>query len=573
MSMGWYPSGKLVILSLPRTKPASSISSSSSSTAEVAAVTSSPVTENSYNRDAEEEQLLNRFIEWHHRFVLQYEEGAYNNPTDNNFARQKSNGSAGVQWTGIGAVSASNSSSQPIGNGIPTTLKPSEIFHAIEQRSISDVPSTKKNNILKKTKSRSRRTEMERSARLNSLLQKLDTDNKKMKKNRGVSQKVRSMLLKSNSLGDKKLRMEDRFHLEVVYLSDLEAKSSYRFYSRQTTAGKVASSLAPSLGKDMAEELIVSYPPPPKQQPKERPEQPNGVRRYRRLPNTMTLHDAQCAGWIQEFDVVVVRAFNILVGGTNNDGGEEEKFGSSKSVLDSDSDDNDDDEEDDEDKMENDDDDAGGGAEDNDAHEQGCFQQMAVENDNKDSQHSVPTNDSQELPKQKSPQPQEEALQQRLHTLFQSLNGNSTTTSTLPKSKAKKKPMSKQVRAMLMKSKSVGNTRIKQEDRIYLEVIFFRDSGGTDADAELSYSSSYRFFSKQMDLRQIVDAVRTSSSDDNGNTCTAKTVQFIVPHRSSEKEEEKVVVYQSLDESITLGDAMSRGYIDNFGLVVLRAFS
>ncbi|KAL7441837.1 hypothetical protein ACHAXH_005687 [Discostella pseudostelligera] len=458
MSMGWYPSGKLVILSLPRTKPASSISSSSSSTAEVAAVTSSPVTENSYNRDAEEEQLLNRFIEWHHRFVLQYEEGAYNNPTDNNFARQKSNGSAGVQWTGIGAVSASNSSSQPIGNGIPTTLKPSEIFHAIEQRSISDVPSTKKNNILKKTKSRSRRTEMERSARLNSLLQKLDTDNKKMKKNRGVSQKVRSMLLKSNSLGDKKLRMEDRFHLEVVYLSDLEAKSSYRFYSRQTTAGKVASSLAPSLGKDMAEELIVSYPPPPKQQPKERPEQPNGVRRYRRLPNTMTLHDAQ-------------------------------------------------------------------------------------------------------------------SLQQRLHTLFQSLNGNSTTTSTLPKSKAKKKPMSKQVRAMLMKSKSVGNTRIKQEDRIYLEVIFFRDSGGTDADAELSYSSSYRFFSKQMDLRQIVDAVRTSSSDDNGNTCTAKTVQFIVPHRSSEKEEEKVVVYQSLDESTTLGDAMSRGYIDNFGLVVLRAFS
>ncbi|KAL3765630.1 hypothetical protein ACHAWU_002660 [Discostella pseudostelligera] len=601
MSMGWYPSGKLVILSLPRIKPASS-TLSTSDTAQVASEFSASVG-NSPNRDAEEEQLLNRFIEWHHRFVLQHEEGAYNDPTaasNNYLSGQKSTGSAasvGVQWTGIGAVSSSNSSSQPLRNGQPataTTLKPSQIFQAIEQRSISDVPSAtnKTNTNIQKKKSRSRRTELERSERLNSLLQKLDTDNKKMKKNRGVSQKVRSMLLKSNSLGDKKLRMEDRFHLEVVYLSDLEAKSSYRFYSRQTTAGKVASSLAPNLGKDMAVELLVSYPPPPRkdsggggahqqQHSQERPEQPNGVRRYRRLPNTMTLHDAQCAGWIQEFDVVVVRAFNILIGGTNDGGGEgQEKYGSSKSVLDSDSDDDEGDDDDDEDRMENDD---GGSAEDNDAHEQGCSQQMAVDNDNNDSQHSIPTNHSQEQPKRKSDQQDEEALQQRLHILFQSFNGNSN----IPKTKAKKKLMSKQVRTMLIKSKSVGNARIKQEDRIYLEVIFFRDSGGTDAAASnavaatiedvphaaLSYSSSYRYFSKQTDLRQIIGVVCKSSSDDNGNGCAAETIEFIVPHRTSEKEEDEVVVYQSLDESMTLGDAMLRGYIDNFGLVVLRACS
>ena len=75
--------------------------------------------------------------------------------------------------------------------------------------------------------------------------------------------------------------------------------------------------------------------------PTQRPSPPledghSGVhRRYRRLPNTMTLHDAQCAGWIQEFDVVVVRVFRISMGSTDTGSGIEEdddKFGLSKSV-------------------------------------------------------------------------------------------------------------------------------------------------------------------------------------------------------------------------------------------------
>jgi hypothetical protein len=550
--------------------------------------------EKSDSTDAQEQQLLLDFIKWHHKYVLQHEEGAYNNPNASSIAS-----SAGVQWTGLGVPSTSTTTG---------TLKPSEIFHAVEQRSIANVTtsqSTNNNTQKRKTKSRSRRTEMERSERLHCLLQKLDTTEGsgagagkgnttklKKQKNRGVSHKVRTMLLKSQSAGDKRLRMEDRFHLEVICLSDIERNDeegekkrkgansncstrSYRYYSRQTTAGRVASSLAPDLGKDMAVEMLVSYPPPT-----QRPSPPledghSGVhRRYRRLPNIMTLHDAQCAGWIQEFDVVVVRVFRISLGSTDTGSGIEEdddKFGLSKSVLDSDSDD------DNEDEMIIDDDGVVG---DNDAREQGCshhessggINYMAVEKDMNDSKQTV---DAKEVIQPMSQYPHHDAaLQQRLHTIFQSLNDN-------PKSK--KKPMSKQVRNMLMKSKSVGNVRIKQDDRIYLEVVLFRDDctdAAADDDASCS-SSSYRYFSKETCLHQIIDTVCNSSSADYkvGNDAfatAAETIDFIVPCRQQQQqqqptdENEIIVSYQLLDKSMTLGYAIQNGCIDNFDSVVLR---
>ena len=214
---------------------------------------------------------------------------------------------------------------------------------------------------------------------------------------------------------------------------------------------------------------------------------------------------------------------------------------------------------------------------DNDAREQGCshhessggINYMAVERDMNDSKQTV---DAKEVIQPMHQHHHHDAcLQQRLHTIFQSLNDN-------PKSK--KKPMSKQVRNMLMKSKSVGNNRIRQDDRIYLEVVFFRDDC-IDADAAASCSSSsYRYFSKETCLHQIIDTVSNSSCADYkvGNDAfatAAETIDFIVPCRRQQQqpadENGIIVSYQSLDKSMTLGDAIQNGYIDNFDSVVLRA--
>ena len=62
------------------------------------------------------------------------------------------------------------------------------------------------------------------------------------------------MLIKSRSKGDAKLRMEDRFHLEVVRVWDANGGSTdaatavYHFYSWQASAGRVVSSIASGAG-------------------------------------------------------------------------------------------------------------------------------------------------------------------------------------------------------------------------------------------------------------------------------------------------------------------------------------
>lgn len=120
--------------------------------------------------------------------------------------------------------------------------------------------------------------------------------------------------------------------------------TSYRFYSRQTTVGRVASSIASNLGDERASEFLARCPPPshvagdvtqPRQQ------RHRGNDRYRRLPNTMTLHDAERAGWVQEFDAILVLVYPLAVRrdgvGTMVADGEDGDRGPSKSVLDPDS--------------------------------------------------------------------------------------------------------------------------------------------------------------------------------------------------------------------------------------------
>ena len=196
-SMGWYPSGKLVVLPHPAVNGES------------------------------EEHLLNKFLEWQSRNVLQHEEFAYNDgggvtnrriADNNNHTAAAASSSTGVQWTGAGAASSSLQNT--------ALIKPSEIFTAVEQRSDAEILQEQHareqaiasaGNDKPKKKKKKKRTEKERAQRLDTLLQNLD-DKSGKKKKKAVSAQVRKMLLKQKSEGNKKLRMEDRFHLEIVCL-------------------------------------------------------------------------------------------------------------------------------------------------------------------------------------------------------------------------------------------------------------------------------------------------------------------------------------------------------------------
>ncbi|KAL3805550.1 hypothetical protein ACHAW5_004779 [Stephanodiscus triporus] len=305
-SMGWYPSGKLVVLQMSTRRPVAS--------------SSDGVDGDGTARSA----LLDRFVEWHGRNALLLDENfEYNVQTTSCGGvapREKvgpsSSCDAVVRWTGGDGAS---SSSVDDGKTTMAYARPSEILDAVARRSTtadascSSSSSTMTMTTTKTTgrtsgRTRRRRTEWERTRRLDALLRGLEdkksSSGKKeeKQKQRAVSEKVRSMLLKSRSEGDEKLRMEDRFHLEVVRLWDapattVDTTTSYRFYSLQTTAGRVASSVVPNLGNERASEFLVRFPPPADGDD-------NNTRwtRYRMLPNTMTLHDAQRAGWLREFD-------------------------------------------------------------------------------------------------------------------------------------------------------------------------------------------------------------------------------------------------------------------------------
>ena len=218
-SLGWFPSGTIAVLN--------------------------------NERNRQEDDLLKDFLQWQ-TSVLQEEEFAYNNPNTDGFS---SDAGGSVQWTGVGASTKGES------------LKPSQIRLAVESRADSD----NVKYLHQKRPTKNKRSEKERTQRLDVLLGKLDNKSNKKKK-KAVSGKVRTMLIKSRSEGNKKLRMEDRLHLEILRVYDLpedEAsntteiidsnRTNYRFFSRQTTAGRVASAVAPNLGSSRAAEFLVSY--------------------------------------------------------------------------------------------------------------------------------------------------------------------------------------------------------------------------------------------------------------------------------------------------------------------------
>ena len=481
-SMGWFPSGKLVILS-------------SMSTSE---------------KKKGEEDLLKKYIEWQSRHVLNEEEFGYNLPSA---AVHDESAKTGVQWTGASTE-----------HDVPgAKLKPTDIFNAVQSRFDNEQPSSqqKSKQEVQAQKKKQKRTEQQRHQRLDSIL-----NNLKSKKKTSIT--VRNMLIKSRAVGDKKLRMDDRFHLEIVRVDDSNdttdqitrgpgKMSEYRFYSRQTTAGKVASGLAPSLGLDRAAEFLVCV-------------SNEGEMKYRRLPNTTTLHDAQLKGWLNEFDLVLVRTYKLSSDSSDIDG----SFGPSRSVLDHDT--------------------------DNDS----------IDDANKDAMQVDPTNAIHDVIQQKdltaapidcqvNANSDELHLQHRINTIFHMaksgeirIENNKNTTKC-----KQKKAVSKQVQNMLIKAKAKGNVKVKQEDRVYLEIIVFYDSNGDDVSVS-STLASFRFFDKRKNIGHILESLDVAKPSGGKSSM----VEFIV-------HDDKNAI-SKLSADAIIAEAIKDGVLKNFNCVVVR---
>jgi hypothetical protein len=299
----------------------------------------------------------------------------------------------------------------------------------------------------------------------------------------------------------------------------------------------------------------------------------------------MTLHDAERDGWIREFDSILVRVYPLAARrrdgcdavATNDDG-------PTRTVLEPDSDD--------------DDDETTGGCDDDGADAE-CGDDRGRPDDatvDRCVTGAILDADDRNNNNQRYERPGDETLQrrllfeQRIHAIFQSFDENanvggtvgkqaktktksiSTTTTTTKK----KKPVSKQVRNMMIKSKSTGNPRLKQEDRVYLQVVLLRDNDDydmttTDAPSSLSCSASYRYFSKRDNLRRIVTTVLdgdtsvklcdTDKVDESGFECIVR--------RKDSSDSLNCGCYRALPTTLMLGDAIDEGFIENFGSIII----
>lgn len=200
-------------------------------------------------------------------------------------------------------------------------MLPSQIFQTVENRFKDTHPSTSfiENSQSKRhAKATIRRTEEERRAQIDARLKKLDETISRGKKQSKSSIQVKKMLIKSRAQGDKKIRAEDRFFLEVVTMDGTisipsrddnpnaqisrKSESTYRFYSTASNVGKIIASSTKdlNLGNNEIAELLISVK-----------DDGSGKQGdvYKRLPNTMPIYEVQKRGYASCFDRVIVRIF------------------------------------------------------------------------------------------------------------------------------------------------------------------------------------------------------------------------------------------------------------------------
>ena len=455
---------------------------------------------------------------------------------------------------------------------------PSQILNAVTTRfDTFDDDNDEKDAISSplKKKQHIRVTEKQRCARLDEsilalekLLSSKDTKQKNTKQ-QSINNKVRQMLVKSRSEGDKRLREEDRFYLEVISISDLvpqndddgdennnntrdsnvmSSSKSFRFFSIMSTIGKLAESVKMesqdrNTKLDLRVEVLVKRQI---QTTSTSTSPPTTTIVYRRLPNNMSLFEVESKGFLSKFDPIVVRSYIH-----NNDSIP------TTSIL-----------EKDETYMEN------------DPNTSSLTSTPPIDNTDlnssttqKEEKDKPPSHESNETIEKTdldvdldSVQDNDKKIAQEIYNAIESmeLTTNQQTKKKIKKSNTK---TSEKVRQMLMKSKSKGDKTIKEPDRFYLEVVVVKYQTQTQT-REISAQSSNQFFRKRTTIEKLVSSklLDELSPEDN--------VEMLV-EISQNKEgsgDGDVPTFAAIPKTWMLVDAESKGFLKQFHRIIVRQF-
>jgi hypothetical protein len=190
---------------------------------------------------------------------------------------------------------------------------PSQIMGSVVQRFDHDLTSTKQKtteNVIKARSSASRSEKQqrgeERARKLEERIQKIEMSTDK---NKGVSQQVRKMLVKSRAVGREDLKMQDRIYYECVLLNaDSGTKKEFRFFSPQESFAKVAASFESTAKK--SKEVLIKIS-----------EDEDGATIYKRIPASMRIYEAISNGYLTgdtTVDTLIIRFYNEEEGPTQS---------------------------------------------------------------------------------------------------------------------------------------------------------------------------------------------------------------------------------------------------------------
>ena len=486
--------------------------------------------------------------------ALEEDEGQYNrlapacaeNPTD---------APGGIAAGGL-RVMLRGESADSLRNGgtVPPPPKPSEVFRSVAARfDGDDEGGNGAASLVPRPPPRRHRTEAERQARLNEAMRSLDERVEKRggaKKKGGASEQVRRMLFKSRAVGDTgRLKEQDRFYLEVAVVNEIGEKgrdeniiiNPYRFYSRESSAGRVAADVSRPItsGRDreVTSEMLVTGM-------EQRDGCPPPSPTYLRLPHTMTLREAERGRFLGHFDRVLVRVFSV----------DEEP---SPSIL---------------------------------KNNRGSPLLLEAELVEKTSGNVVDKDlsaansldatgsESKFSGRRFGVQADAEGLElfRRLSSAVEKASEEVASGRRKSRKDPKKKKLtasSEKVRQMLIKSRAAGDKRrVKDEaDRFYLEVVFVVP-GGTNTGDSVKATSSYRFYHKNWDLETLVETVKMEGS--GAATATSKVLdsEILVECDVLDTVGQRATGYLRLSGKIPLCEAVAKGYLKPFQRVVIRQY-
>ena len=440
------------------------------------------------------------------------------------------------------STSNSNSSRIAVAQFNGNKPLPSQVFASVAQRFLPEELHEAAQERFSTASQKKILTQVERSAKLDALIQSLDEKAAKStgnQKQANITSQVRRMLLKSRSEGDKKLRPEDRFFLEVVVITEAGddnvscmaesmASSMYRFFSRVATVGRVASSCSarvPSAaGREQpAVEFLVK-----------RKAENDDATRYWRLPNTMPLHECEGRGFLEQFEQIVIRRFSP------------EHFdsdtisGATTSILDM--------------------------TKDLDV---SALEEKVASGTPQDGEGSC--SDGKEMSTQDNFRPAgdiSDIERNRFSRIERAVNGLEAKGCTSKRNSS----TSEKVRQILIKSRAKGDRRWPDNDRYYLHVVRIDDFDNQmdDSNTVPAVASFYQFYS--INSEKAADVIASVCKDDNISGVSSELLAAMRGKVESMDSAAPAVSYYRISDGMTLNDADSKGFLKQFSQVIVRRF-